>query len=316
MQLTSTEKLLVAMAYGLYGEDKMDQIHTYLRCNGVDFPRKVISQTHTRLQEESQVNGYSDIVAYCEDERYFKALEMYKEYKRKMYEVLEGGSVEEYSVSSSEEECELGVESYRVTKKKVEVVLGTLTGLGSVKVKNETQLQIEPKTINRVVSRTSKADGTTKDKKRFYWKLTEEEKAMDDYFDLLDGRVEALPKGENDYYRTFPALNGLKRENRDNSSLEVSDGEIEEILAKISKEKKVEKDKSQWRGELRVLQEYIKTVVKKKGDKIEMNSLSQSVLLILLELQDVIVESEDSETIGACGILKKYVGTFHDFYRK
>lgn len=334
MQLTSTEKLLVAMAYGLYGEDKMDQIHTYLRCNGVDMNISTISQTHRVLQEESKMNGYSDVMSYCEDERYFKAIEMYKEYKRRLYEVLEGGSFEEYSVSSSEEECDVGVESYSI-KTSIRVVedntavLGSLTGLGSVKYRNENQLQIEPKTINRVVSRTSKVDSSVfpKDKKRFYWKLTEEEKLMDDYFDVLDGKVES-PRGTegNHYYQSFPAVNDVKRENKDNSSLEISDEKIKNqfdvVLNKISSVKRVEKDKSLWRTEIRVLLEYIMTVVNHKKEfmeiyrKIEINSLSQSIIFILLHLQDIIIESEDGELISACGVLKKYTAAFYDYYKK
>ncbi|KAF9761654.1 hypothetical protein NGRA_2481 [Nosema granulosis] len=337
MHLTTTEKLLVAMAYGLYGEDKMDLIHSYLRYNGVEIDSKVICDTHKKLIEESKTNGYTDILSYCEDERYAKAVEIYNTYKQKLFDVLEDKiESQECDASSSEEFFDVRAGSYNKTTRSTVIestmVLGSFIDLENVKINNENQLQIEPKTINRVITKPARIESATslKDKKRFYWKLTEEEKLIDDYFDILDERVDvkvdAICTEENPFYIEFPAVNDIKRENKDNCSLEISDdkirGQFDLIINKISSVRKQDKDKSLWKDEIKVLLDYIVSVIAYKKvfteiyNKIEMNSLSQIVIMILLQLQDIIIENEDSELISTCGVLKKYVSAFYDYYKK
>jgi hypothetical protein len=332
MDLTTTEKLLIAMAYDQYGENKLEQIHRYLKCNNLDLNKSEIELIFINLKEESKVNGYSNVLEYCEDKRYSKGIELYFLYKNMLIDVLEDREVD-WELSSSEEESPIinkviNKSNIKIIKKK-EVTkplnLMSLGNLENVKIQNENQMQIEPKFINKAIPKGLKLEPSSsfKEKKRFYYKLTEEEKLIDDYFDILDERADLrtnkVKRDPNPWYSKYPAAKTVFKNNEDTKNVIEEQTEFDLILKKISSLKRQDKDKSLWKPEIKILLEYAIKLIGHKEDfkeiieKIETSSLSQIVVLILLILQDLIIDGEEREEVG---MIKKNVSLFYDFYKK
>lgn len=213
MELTTTEKLLIATAFDYYGTSNITEINKYLKYNKLNLTTIQISEIYDKIKKESEISGYSSAVDYCEDKRYIKALDCYKKYKKMIDDVLED-KIDIKSVDIPvEEPINVGKQTSLIDfKNKRESHNNDLKSYTEnlpecdLSVTDQT-LQIEPKSINKAnIKMRVDSPKNIKEKKRFYIKMDDEEKIIDDYFDYLDLKTTEgfkIPENINNLSGTF-----------------------------------------------------------------------------------------------------------------
>jgi hypothetical protein len=336
MELTTTEKLLIATAFDYYGSNNILEVNKYLKYNKLNLTTGQIAEIYNQIKKESELGGYSSAVDYCEDKRYMKAVLCYKKYKKLIYDVLEDNVDLNTIVIPEDEPYNVGKQTSLVDiKNKRESHFNDLHSYTEnlpkcdLSVTDQT-LQIEPKNINKSnIKMKLESPKNIKEKKRFYLKMDEEEKLIDDYFDYLDLKTtEGQKKPENlgkknKSFEKYPTLFSTVKIDRE-EIIEDKDVNIhfERIMSKIQNTKKHEKDKTLWKVELKIIVDYLSSVLGKSEkfasiySNIESNTMQYTIMSLMLIIQDIIIEESDREILDKCSDLKKKLAIFCDYYKK
>ncbi|KAK6089615.1 hypothetical protein P3W45_001381 [Vairimorpha bombi] len=308
MELTTTEKLLIATAFDYYGSNNILEVNKYLKYNKLNLTTGQIAEIYNQIKKESELGGYSSAVDYCEDKRYMKAVLCYKKYKKLIYDVLEDNVDLNTIVIPEDEPYNVGKQTSLVDiKNKRESHFNDLHSYTEnlpkcdLSVTDQT-LQIEPKNINKSnIKMKLESPKNIKEKKRFYLKMDEEEKLIDDYFDYLDLKTtEGQKKPEN-----------LGKKNKSFEKYPTLFSTV-----KIDREEIIE-DK-----DLKIIVDYLSSVLGKSEkfasiySNIESNTMQYTIMSLMLIIQDIIIEESDREILDKCSDLKKKLAIFCDYYKK
>lgn len=333
--LTSTDKLLISDAFSHYSDIK--EITTFLKCHNLYFNN--ITEVYKCIQEEAKEEGYSSTSKFCRDNRYYKALCEYKKCKNLIYAILEN-KIDFNTIVIPEEEDIIVGEKTSVVQKKVLESFSTdfITEHNlEIDISPKQQEQIEPKTIYKAVKMKIESPKNIKEKKRFYLRMDEDERVLDDYFDYLNMKniegvknTSNLEKGNSmvDIYplivrerdkvvRPLIADDNTKRE-------KISEDEIlcpfERLMHKVQTTKR--QDKYQWKIELKIIVDYFSNIFEGEEkfqhvyDNMDTVSLQYTIMSIMLIIQDYIMEEEDEERLDIYSDYKKKLSAYCDYYKK
>ncbi|WUR03342.1 uncharacterized protein VNE69_04165 [Vairimorpha necatrix] len=341
ISLTTTEKLLIATAYDLYGESNNSQISKFLKHNNIFFEN--IPDLYHIIKKESFQNGYSSPRDYCQDLRSQKAICEYEKYKNLIYAVLENKiNLSNFNIPEFEI-INLGQET-SLFKKYIKESLDTnfLTdSLLNQEIKINDVPQIEPKNINKNIKIKIDSPKNIKDKKRFYIRMDEEEKIIDDYFDYLDvknlegTKLEINKINKNLLLENHPLINKIREkkdkinkvkiftdENIKREKIEEIQSPFDNLMYKIQNTKKLEKDKTNWKNELKIILDHFSPIFGRNGnfipiyENLEFSNLQQTIMAVMLIIQDTMILEEDEERLEMCSEYKKKLGSYADYYKK
>lgn len=251
------------------------------------------------LEKKAYGNNYSSCIAFTEDIRFRRLIEAYKQKKilqergfnRTMLPIRE--QLEE--MPREEETISTPVFTYQHLQEKVQYrPLGTITHPS-----NLFSLHIQP-TIQLPAPITMPL-GQTKHQKKYYSRMNEDDKELDDFLDKLEERNYGKSKSKNLLKNNFPILNKEK----------VADT-FGFVAEKVTTKKGI-KDKNLWPAEFQIILKKINDEMNLELSATEDMQLVQATLKILMALQKCIFER--IELVKAV-YFKKLVLSFYDFYRK
>lgn len=299
-------------------------------------------------------NGYTDIIAYCQDKRYEKLVEKINE-TLKIKELIIENKMDASEYLNSIKLSNL--QQAEITHEEIVQYLGTYTKQEHKEVPKAQVPFVKPQTKEKVpeaiVSSAEidiQVDVYNKQNKKYYLKMTQQERDFDDYLDTLDEKYyhESTLNKKNDLVDYFPASGKVKstqereellkmeyKVNREeiagnNRKMSTIDFEYMNVADKVCGRKNAEKEKSAWPGDMKTLLKSIKTFIDKNkenfGDEKRIEeiyakvnkqcSLSGTVLSVLIVLQDLFFKCKSMKLENCLYEHKKVMISFFDYYRK
>ncbi|ELQ74250.1 hypothetical protein THOM_2827 [Trachipleistophora hominis] len=251
------------------------------------------------LRKKALENNYTSCVAYAEDMRFKKLIELYKKKKILQEQCFNRSFIpnckERRDLINTDKRTQSTVFSYRYTQEtSANKPLGTI-----VHSSNLFSLHVQP-SVQTPAPVAIPLD-QNKLHKRYYLAMTEEEKELDDFLDKLEERNYGKSRSKNLVKDNFPILNKEK----------VTDA-FSFIFEKVTTRKGI-KDKNLWPSEYQVVLKKIKEELGLELSIGEDMQLVQAVLKALMVLQKWIFDKK--EVVKAI-YFKKMVIAFYDFYRK
>ncbi|ELA47684.1 hypothetical protein VCUG_00766 [Vavraia culicis subsp. floridensis] len=251
------------------------------------------------LQRRASENNYTSCVAYAEDTRFKRLIELYKKKKILQEQCFNRSMIPIGKVRIDPVNTDKNIVSTLYTYRYTQEV-STNRPLGTMMhSSNLFSLHVQPS----VQAQTPIAIPLDQNKhhKRYYLAMTEEEKELDDFLDKLEERNYGKSRCKNLVKDNFPILNKEK----------VTDA-FSFIVDKVTTRKGI-KDKNLWPSEYQIVLKKIKDELGLELSVGEDMQLVQAVLKVLMMLQKWIF---DKKEIVKAIYFKKLVIAFYDFYRK
>lgn len=325
---TTTEKLVVSRAVDMYGVDDEASVTRYIAAMYAYIHPCRWKLIYQSVLEAYRDCGYTSPVDFCEDLRFSTAKKMYLEKVALRNSILEGtaavdsmpthvwnlGNIEEIGDVGSQDECTDNRQLYSSIDPRV--------------------LRQHVEAMGRHSERTTDADAllpaVNKEKKRYYYRMTDEEKELDDFIDRVEEEDYNTPVhgsvAANPLRGKYPAMKTLlekqlRRPETGARSMNLSE-QYRCIMKKVLNTRKQAKDKSMWKQELRaVIRHYIDCVgMDKELERIDAsireNNMTHVVLSILMLLQETINGTRDEGLIAKCAAFKRNLASFNDYYRR
>jgi hypothetical protein len=344
---TATEKLVVSRAIDIYGVDDEYNVTRYIAAMYSYIHPCRWRRIYQHVLEAHKEHGYTSPVDFCEDMRYEAARNMYMEKVALRNALLEGKDIEhpepaeEYRWNIGEVKHALKMRSERAEEtpdsRHMYTALDHKLIRQHVEAMSKQQRELKGFSTMAQPIREEQAPAGIKEKKRFYYKMSDEDRELDDFLDKIEEEEYGTPMRHvpepNKLRAKYSAARPMEAESspgtkkteplspRTVGSMSLSD-QYEYIVRKAASTKRQSKDKSMWQQELRILVRHFKDVVGRADefDEIEAmistSSISNTVLSVLMLLQDVINHSRDEVLIAECSNFKKSIASFNDYYRR
>ncbi|KAM0673752.1 hypothetical protein GVAV_002840 [Gurleya vavrai] len=225
MMYNTTENLLLAHAINFYGFDD-SKIQIYIKSRSLCTDSSKWKQNYENLKKEAFEKGYIDLIKFCEEKRYEKLIQMYKEKVKLRMDILEGkidssmiklnnednlfsqeviqNEFENFNVEIEEEIENASLVDASLKFKEIQSSLEKIKQVENVEIENEEDLE------EKIVKEN---DENPKSEKKYYLKMNENEREFDDYLDkieeqyLVSGNV---LESDNELLEILPALGKVK----------------------------------------------------------------------------------------------------------
>lgn len=340
---TSTEKLVVTRAVSMYGIENEACITNYIACMyGYIHPNRwkeiyrIVLMTYKR-------HGYHSAVDFCEDLRFETARRMYREKVDLRNRILGGEDVEypdrdecDWNLGDVEETIERlkgHVEEFTEDRQLYSVIDSRIIKQHVEAMNKQSEPKHGVESVPEVMHEAPLI--ANKDRKRSYYKMTDEERNLDDFIDKVEEedynkpiRGSTTPNALNGKYPAMKTVllgtekqkaSARPRDTTKNMSLEE---QYRYIMKKVMDTKKQAKDKGMWRQELRTMTKYYASIIgmAKELEGIDMsikdNNMTNVILSVLMLLQNVINKTKDEGLVAVCANFKKDLASFNDYYRR
>lgn len=297
---TVTEKVLLVYAVTFFGLENESKIKSFLKARSFDIDLAIWRNVYDSLISESKQAHYSNVVEYCEDVRYTKLIQTFKEKYRMRQGILEGtvdsseyfrslenigkNILETQEITSDEIDQYYTLNIKPLIKEPTEVfytrceILPKLEMCEKTKTKAKTE-EIKEDVENLVVVE----DVISKQNKRYYQKMNEQEREFDDFVDKFDDYFyykseNFLRPHDSPLSHLFPALGKIKNieerkelmnkevvqmdrkhkiehkiKTKGNKKIYTHEKQYLLIEEKISGKKNAEKDKQSWWSEVKII---------------------------------------------------------------
>lgn len=274
------------------------------------------------LCKKATEQNYTSCIAYAEDLRFKKLLDIYKEKREIQRKLLESRmelptKSNEVLLDGIEKNEPLNLQRNQETKKTsifTDMNEILTTDLISLERPRRTSIQRKPLGStahpSNLFSFQIKQDNNTsgaqviphnqnKQAKIFYRQMTDEEKEIDDFLDKLQERNHGKIKSKN-------LTRNIGISDRDSPNV------FNFIVEKVTNRKGV-KDKNLWPAEFKIISEKLKSELDIVSEINNDTQLIHACLPILMKLQQLIF---DGKELDKAIFFKKLLISFFDFYRK
>ncbi|KAM0685582.1 hypothetical protein COBT_003206, partial [Conglomerata obtusa] len=244
----STENLLLAFATEQYKDDDA-KVQIYIKSRLFSTDTTKWQQNHKNILKQAETRGYSNLIEYCEDTRFTKLIQAYKQKIKLREDILEGRVDPNSYIQSldnnhvlmqklSSEEIKVFCERDGIIEedidgaslvdpvvrlKEMQSSLERVATVESVYVESKDDLE------DKIVK---EGDDNPKHEKKYYLRMNESEREFDDFLDKVEeyyyvNNVEN--ENENEIKEIFPILGKVKNK----------EDRIKLLDKEIKKEKKV-----------------------------------------------------------------------------
>ncbi|CAD25264.1 hypothetical protein [Encephalitozoon cuniculi GB-M1] len=343
-QSTTTEKLVVSRAVDIYGDADEASVTRYIAAMyGYIHPNRW-KEIYQEVLDTYREHGYLSPVDFCEDLRLDTARRLYTEKMLLRNRLLEGEDVE----------CPSEVPEHDWNIGNIERINGIARVSEDVLDNRQLYPTVDPRIIRQHVeamnkrqeggqgnsggtSKTSEAKKkhrgvTDKEKKRFYQRMSDEEREVDDFLDKMEeedyntprnGLAPNMLRGKYPIIKASSQINsrptGLRGAGESWISLE---NQYRAIAKKIAEKAADAGGGESWRNELRILVQYhmkkmgMLNELEKANVLIDSSSMTHVLMNILMLLQETISRSRSEEVVSNCMSFKKDLLMFGSHYRK
>lgn len=335
--ITTTEKLLLATAVKLFGNNNT-KIRLYMVSRSPSFAVKEWENIYKGMVDEAKKHGYSDVSDYCEDIRYAKMLEVYRE-KINTLNTLDPVSMEEYREEkvvkevSTDSKWEL-VRSFYTCENKVPYLC---IRKGSSR---ESMVSLPGDAFRSSVHNARSGDydllRDQKTSKRLWTRMSDQERTFEDHFTKIEsqlyfGGTTKAKLSMNPLRFYFPNYTDTEEMYLEKAAKKPATREEQyiRVVNKLLYNKKTTKDRSMWPGEYKTMAKYLIEVVKEKDlnspaipllqktiSEIKDLSLQHAVIKAMEITQRCIFESKDAVFEKKVNTFKHRFSLLYDFYKR
>lgn len=305
---TTTEKLLLVYAVNFFGLDNETKIKSFLKARSFDIDLSIWRVIYDSLLIESNRANYSNLIEYCEDVRYSKLIECYKEKYEMRNLILEDkmdpneylrsiqhkgkGIIERQDITKEEIDAYYSANIKPLIKEHIDFSLTRSEIITKLEIGEKSRQVPKPRTNDvqeDVESLVVVEDVASKQNKRYYQKMNEQEREFDDFIDTVDDYFyyksdTYLRNKENPASQLFPVAGKVKNidERRELLKKEIINPDTVAQKPDIEiKEKGVEKKKRSVFGlekQYRSIEERVSG--RKNGEKEKLNWFNEIKVII------------------------------------
>ncbi|AFM98119.1 hypothetical protein EHEL_040680 [Encephalitozoon hellem ATCC 50504] len=342
-QSTSTEKLVVSKAIDMYGSSDEASVTRYITAMyGYIHPNRW-KEIYQEVLETYKECGYSSPVDFCEDLRFGVARKLYAEKMALRNRLLEGEDVEcpdQHAGHNWNIGC---IEKIDEISKTTEDALDNRQLYPSADSRIIRQhIEAMSKWQNRARESQNGASrmmeskkryhiAVDKEKRRFYSRMTDEEKELDDFLDKVEEEHYNTGQsgiGPNRLRGKYPALKasladnaftGCRDAGRIGTPLESQYGAT---VSRIAGNMMHEGNGETWRRDLRIIVQYhmkrtgMINELEKVNTLIDSSSMTHILMNVLMLLQEMIDRPRNEELVPEYISFKKDLLMFGNYYRK
>lgn len=338
---TTTEKLVVSRAIDIYGVADEDSVTKYITAMyGYIHPNRW-KTIYQEVLDTCAKHGYSSPVDFCEDLRLDVARKMYME-KALLYNRLLEGEEVEWPEQHMEHDWNIG---------DIEKIDELSKGSEDILDKRLLYPTVDPRIIKQHVEAMSKWQSRAeesrngvgkaeekkkeygiedKERRRFYHRMSNEEKELDDFLDRIEEEHYNMPQSgvaPNRLREKYPILKaspigsgypGFRMEGSDVSLENQYRAVVKKILGKTMHGS----NDRQWRQELRIIVQYhmrrigMVNEIEKVNALIDSSTMSHTLMNILMLLQELVERPRNQELVQDYLFFKKDILMFGNYYRK
>lgn len=340
-QSTTTEKLVVSRAIDIYGPADEASVTRYIAMMyGYIHPERW-KEIYKEVLCAYKEHGYSSPVDFCEDLRFDAARRLYVQKVELRTRLLEGedvGCPEEHpkhnwNIGDIDRISRLGKGSSEpaLDSRQLYPTVDPRVIIQHVEAMNRQQADTAlPDAQNKVLeAREALSMGTEKERKRFYTRMSDEEREIDDFLDRMEEEDYGVPRGNvapNKLKGKYPMRKALGTEAKLRSPPETGDqGSLTThyrmVIKRIAGKTGSSGDGEVWRRELKVITQYhmrkigMSSELEKVGALIDSSSMAHVLMNILMLLQETVNRSKSAEVVSDCISFKKDLILFGDHYR-
>ncbi|KAF7684341.1 hypothetical protein TCON_0457 [Astathelohania contejeani] len=335
-----TENLIIATAVNLFGLHNELLIRAYIIAHSNDIQLETWRQRYEVLSEESQRNGYSRVIEYCEDQRFTELIRIYKRKYDEREMIIRGQfdckkARKDKTILESLEfirKCKTEEESIRRIEMKCAQKLPPTENIELTSwIPTSSMTRSNEISSSQEIYRESIATPpNSKHNKRYYLKMNEEDRELDDYLDQIDeSQIHSKEKVLHSVpalVSTYPPLHHQNKSSHDGLPSNTSSSlreTYDSIILKTRKERKTDREKSAWVSEYKSILAFFIEEFDEPSDitakfqalidhgNFETIGLVNLTLEVMKILQELIFWGE-SKAAG----FKEAIYYFYDYYRK
>lgn len=352
-KFTTTEKLVVARAITLYGTEDEKNVTNYIATMyNYIHPVKWKKIYESILNSFQESKDFTTLLDYCENLRLTTIQKLYKEKVELRNKILEGGSIPNFDESNGTDQNIGSIDELVVKYKnkpeikteKPQVYPPVDISLVMGQVEAVKKIQTAPAAVSVAEEPIKPKDESSiplninKEQKRYYYKMTDEEKELDDFIDRVGEEEYNSPIQRSlepnvlraKYPRIEPSIHRILEQTPTESVVERPptpvqtslEDEYKAICAKILNTRRQARDKSNMNDELVILIKYFSKSLENSEKllnfvkEVKNTNIFQIILDVMMFLQNIINDVEDNEIITKCAEYKKILASFTDYYNR